>query len=90
MERLELDVLAPVAQQVHHHLEVRFICNISRHDVEIRPIKKDLAEQLQRLSFGDVVRGHDELRVGREELRATSARRPRRKIKWTYSVIVLV
>lgn len=55
MERFELDVLALVAQEIHHKLQVRLIGYIARHDVEIRSIQQDFAKQLQRLSLRHVV-----------------------------------
>lgn len=39
MERLELDVLAFVAEQVHHHLEVALIGYVARHHIEIGTIE---------------------------------------------------
>ena len=35
MERLELDVLALIAEEVHHHLEVDIVRNVARHDIEV-------------------------------------------------------
>lgn len=47
VECLKLDVFALVPQEIHHHLEIGFIGNIARHDVEVGTIKQDLAEQLE-------------------------------------------
>ena len=55
MERLKLDVLARVSQHVHHHLQVRLVCDVPCHDVEVCPIQQELAEELQRLSLRDIV-----------------------------------
>ena len=64
MEGLKLNILAAVAQQVHHHLEVSFVRDVSDHHVEVGAIEEDLAKQLQGLPLGDVVGRHDELGVG--------------------------
>ena len=55
MEGLELDILALIPQEVHHHLQVRLVCDVPCHDVEVCPIQQDLAEELQRLSLRDIV-----------------------------------
>lgn len=47
MERFELNVLAFVLEEVHNDLEISLIRDVSRHDVEISAVKKDLAQQLQ-------------------------------------------
>lgn len=39
MKRFELNVLALVAQHVHHHLEVRLLGDIPCHDTEISTIE---------------------------------------------------
>ena len=70
MERLELNVLALVTQHVHHHLEIRVVGNVARHDVEVCAVEEDLAEELERLTLCDVVVGEDECCVRVEELRA--------------------
>jgi hypothetical protein len=44
VECLELNVLALVPQQVHHHLQIRLVRNVLRHDIEVCPIKQDLAQ----------------------------------------------
>ena len=44
MERLKLNILALISQEVHHHLEIRLIGDVPRHDVEICPIEENLAE----------------------------------------------
>lgn len=62
MECLELDVAALVAEHVHHHLQVRLVRDVARHDVEVGAVKQDLAEQLERLPLRDVVRGQEESR----------------------------
>lgn len=68
MKGLELNVLALAAQHVHHHLEVRLLSDITRHDVEVGTIEQYLSEKFERLSFGDVVVGEDKCREGRKEL----------------------
>jgi hypothetical protein len=57
VERLKLDVLALISQEVHHHLEVRFVGNVLGHDIEIGSVKKDLPQQLERLSLRDIIIG---------------------------------
>ena len=44
MERLELNVLALVAQQVHHHLQVSVVGDVPGHDREVGAVEQDLAE----------------------------------------------
>ena len=44
VEGLELDVLALFAEQIHHQSEVRFICDVARHDIEVGTIEQDLSE----------------------------------------------
>lgn len=60
VECLELDVAALVAEHVHHHLQVRLVRDVPRHDVEVGAVEQDLAEQLERLPLRDVVRGQEE------------------------------
>ena len=55
VEGLKLDILALIPQEVHHHLQVRLVCDVPCHDVEVCPIQQDLAEELQRLSLRDIV-----------------------------------
>lgn len=69
MKRLKLYILALVPQQVHHHLQIPFIRDVPRHHAEVRPVEKDLAQKLEGLSFGDIVRGEDEGGEGCEELK---------------------
>jgi hypothetical protein len=64
VERLELDVPTLVSEQIHHHLEVGFVGDVARHDGVVCTVEEDLAEEFDRLSFGDVVRGEDEGSVG--------------------------
>lgn len=68
MKRFELNVLALIAQHVHHHLEVRFLRDIACHDIKVGTIEQYLAEKFERLPFGDIVGGEDECRKGRKEL----------------------
>lgn len=56
MEGLELNVLALISEQIHHHLQIRFICDVPGHDVKIRAIQENFPEELQRLSLRHVVR----------------------------------
>lgn len=44
MERLKLDVLALVSQQIHHDFQVVLRRDIAGHDVEIRPVEQNLAQ----------------------------------------------
>jgi hypothetical protein len=44
MESLELDILALVTEEVHHHLEVNVIRNVARHNIEVGTVQKYLAE----------------------------------------------
>ena len=46
MECLELDVLALISKEVHHHLQVGFVGNVAGHNIEICPIEQDLAQEL--------------------------------------------
>jgi hypothetical protein len=69
VEGFELDVAALVAQEVHHHLEVRLARDVARHDLVVCPVEDNFAEQLDRLALGDVVGREDERRVRRKELR---------------------
>ena len=39
MKRLKLNILAFVAQKVHHHLQVGVVRDIPRHDGEVSAIK---------------------------------------------------
>jgi hypothetical protein len=47
MERLELNVLAPITEKVHHHLKVGVVCDIARHDVEVGTVQKYLAKKFE-------------------------------------------
>lgn len=69
MERLELDILAPVLEQVHHDFEVLLVGNVPSHDFKVCPIEQDLAEEFERLPLCDIVGRLDQERVLREELR---------------------
>ena len=42
------------------------------HDVEVRPVEKNLAKELERLALGDVVVGEDESGQRGEELGSKS------------------
>lgn len=68
VERLELDVLAPIFEQIHHDLEVLLVRDVPRHDLEVGPVEQDFAEQFQRLPLRDVVGRLDQERILREEL----------------------
>jgi hypothetical protein len=67
MEGLELDVLALIAEEVHHHLEVDIVRDVARHDIEVGTVQKNLAEQLERLPLGYIVGRVDEGRERVEE-----------------------
>ena len=62
MESLELDVLALVAKEVHHHLEIDIVRDVTRHDAEVGTVKEYLAKQLERLPLRHVVGRLDEHR----------------------------
>ena len=47
MERLELDVLALISEQVHHHLEIGLVRDVARHHIEVRSVEEDLAEEFE-------------------------------------------
>jgi hypothetical protein len=72
VKRLELDVLALVPEQVHHHLEVVLLRNVPRHDVVVGAVEQDLAQQLEGLPLGDVVGRLEKLVVGRKKLWSVS------------------
>lgn len=74
MKRLELDVLALIAQEVHHHLQIGVVSDVSGHDGKVGAVEQDLAEELEGLAFGDVVVGQDERSVRVEELRTDVSR----------------
>ena len=59
VEGLELDVLTFIPKQVHHHFQIGFISDVTRHHIEVGPVKKNLAEQFQRLSLGHVIGRED-------------------------------
>ena len=65
MERFELNVLALIAEEVHHHLEVDIVRNVARHDVEVGTVQKNLAEKFEGLPLRHIVGGLDE---GRERI----------------------
>lgn len=93
MERLELDVAALVAEHVHHHLQIRLVRDVARHDVEVGAVKQDLAEQLERLPLRDVVRRQEECGERREELWRSVLSllsNHMRKGKYAYPVVVLL
>ena len=62
VEGLELNVLALVAEEIHHHLEIRLACDIPGHHVEVRTVEQDLAEELERLALRDVIVREDQCR----------------------------
>ena len=55
VEGLELDVLALVPKEIHHHLQIRLARDIPGHHVEVRTVQEDLSEEFERLPFGDVI-----------------------------------
>jgi hypothetical protein len=59
MKGLELNVLALITKKVHHHFQVSFVGDVASHNVEICPMKEDLAQELKRLSFRDMIIGED-------------------------------
>jgi hypothetical protein len=46
MESFELNVLRWVSQQIHHQLQVGRLRNVLCHDVKVRAIQQQLAQQL--------------------------------------------
>lgn len=60
VKALVLDHLAVVTQEIHADLEVLAAVDIGRHDVVIRPVQEELAQEFDRLPFCDVARGLDE------------------------------
>ena len=55
VECFELDVLALVPKEIHHHLQIRLARDIPGHHVEVRTVQEDLSEEFERLPFGDVI-----------------------------------
>ena len=47
MECLKLNVLAPITEKIHHHLEVGVVCNVTCHDAEVGTVQKYLAEKFE-------------------------------------------
>lgn len=47
MEGLELDGAEGVLQQHHHELEVLHVAHVADHDLHVRPVQQDLAQQLR-------------------------------------------
>ena len=47
VKRFELNVLALVAQHIHHHLEVCLLSDVTCHDIEIGTIKQYLAKKFE-------------------------------------------
>ena len=47
VECFELNIFALISQQIHHHLQVSLVGNVSGHHAEVGAVQKDLAEQLQ-------------------------------------------
>jgi hypothetical protein len=43
MKRLELDILALVTKEVHHHFEICFVRDVSGHDIEVCSVEENLA-----------------------------------------------
>ena len=54
MEPFVVDHLSVVPQQPHDDLEVVARIHVLSHDVVIRPVDQDLAQQLDRLALRDV------------------------------------
>ena len=48
VERLELDVLGFIAQQVHHQFKVFLVTNILGHHVEVGSVQQQLTQQLEK------------------------------------------
>jgi hypothetical protein len=69
VERLVLDVLALISEQVHRQLEVFRGVNICQHDIVICAVEQNFAEELDGLSLGNVVGGDKERVVSRKKLR---------------------
>ena len=82
MKRLELYILALIPQKIHHHLQIGVVGDVPRHDGEIGTVEQDLAEQLKRLTFRDVVVRLDKGRVRFEELGSASQSFTRHRRSW--------
>lgn len=68
MECLELNILALVSKEIHHHLQIRLVGDVPRHHIEVGSIQEDLSEELQRLPLRHVVGRQDKCSVRGEEL----------------------
>lgn len=79
MKGLELNGLGVPAQQIHHDLEVVGRIDKFHHDIEVGPVKQQLAQQFKRLALGHVVAAHQQdgvlldeiVEIGLEKLGAT-------------------
>jgi hypothetical protein len=69
VERLKLDALAAVFQQVHHHHEVLDVADVPHHEVHVRAVQQQVTQQLDGLPPRHVVAGAQQLVVAVEELR---------------------
>ena len=91
MECFELYVLALIPKKVHHHLQVGLVGDIPRHHVEVGPIEEDLTEELERLSFGDIVVGENQrCKRGKELVGMSVSMGSISMSHRTYPIVVLV
>jgi hypothetical protein len=67
MERLELNVLAFITEEVHHHLKVGIVRNIACHDVEVGTVQKYLAKKFEGLPLRYIIGRQNERRERVEE-----------------------
>ena len=67
VECLELDVLTPITEEVHHHLKVGIVRDIARHDTEVGTVQKYLAKEFERLPLCYIVGRQNERRERVEE-----------------------
>ena len=69
MKCLVLDIPALIPQCVHDDLQILRASDVPGHAGVVASIEEDLAEEFERLSFGDVVWRQNERLIGCEELR---------------------
>jgi hypothetical protein len=60
METLIVDHFSVISQEPHDNLEVIARVDILSHDIVVRPIEQDLAQQLDRLTLCNIAVGLDQ------------------------------
>lgn len=55
MERFKLDILALISEEVHHHLKIPLVRDVTGHDIEVCPVEEDLPQEFERLTFRHIV-----------------------------------